>query len=66
MIYQYCELLNNEKWDKFIDDPLNEKAKRDFLDFMTKRSKYKLSELTEEETKSKLTTIHPMQFNGTG
>jgi len=27
VVYQYCELLNNNKWDKFIDDPLNEKAK---------------------------------------
>ena len=30
--YQYCELLHNKKWDTFIDDPLNDKAKRDFLD----------------------------------
>ena len=30
--YQYCDLLHNDKWDKFIDDPLNDKAKRDFLD----------------------------------
>ena len=65
-IYQYCELLNNEKWDKFIDDPLNEKAKRDFLDFMTKRSKYKLSELTEEETKSQINDYPPyaIQWDG--
>jgi len=46
VVYQYCELLNNDKWEKFIEDPLNEKAKRDFLDNMTKRSKYTLSELT--------------------
>ncbi len=32
VVYQYCELLNNDKWEKFIEDPLNEKAKRDFLD----------------------------------
>jgi len=50
-VFQYCELLNNDKWDKFIDDLLNEIAKWDFLDHMTKRSKYTLSELIEEETK---------------
>jgi len=52
-VYKYCELLNNEKWDKFISDPLNDKAKRDYLDFTTKRNKYTLSELTKEETKIK-------------
>jgi hypothetical protein len=26
-VYQYCELLHNKKWDKFINDPLNDKAK---------------------------------------
>ncbi len=33
-VYKYCdcELLHNKKWDTFIDDPLNDKAKRDFLD----------------------------------
>ena len=36
-VYKYCELLKNEKWDKFISDTLNDKAKQDFLDFMTKR-----------------------------
>jgi hypothetical protein len=49
VVYKYCELVNNDKWDKFISDPLNDKAKRDFLDFMTKRNKYTLSELSEEE-----------------
>lgn len=65
-VYQYCELLNNEKWDTFIDDPLNEKAKRYFLDYMTKRSKYKLSELTEEETKFQINDYPPyaIQWDG--
>jgi hypothetical protein len=53
VVYKYCELVNNDKWDKFIRDPLNDKAKRDFLDFMTKRNKYTLSELSEEESKTK-------------
>ena len=51
VVYQYCELLHNDKWEKFVEDPLNEKGKQDFLDNMTKRSKYTLSEPTEEETK---------------
>ncbi len=25
--YKYCELLKTKKWDKFISDPLNDKAK---------------------------------------
>ena len=64
--YKYCELLKTNKWDKFISDPLNDKAKRDFLDVMTKRHRYTLSELSEEEKKSKLTNIHLMQFIGKG
>ncbi len=35
-VYKYCELLKNKKWDKFISDPLNDKAKRDFLDVIAK------------------------------
>jgi len=45
---------------------LNEKAKRYFLDYMTKRSKYKLSELTEEETKFQINDYPPyaIQWDG--
>ncbi len=49
VVYTYCKLLHTTKWDEFIKNLLNNKAKRDFLDEMTKRSKYMLSELTEEE-----------------
>ncbi len=66
VIYTYCELLHTTKWDEFIKNPLNDKAKRDFLNEMTKRSKYTLSELTEEEKKSKLTNIYLMEFYGKG
>ncbi len=66
VIYTYCKLLHTTKQDEFIKNPLNDKAKRDFLDEMTKRSKYTLSELTEEEKKSKLTNIHLMEFNRKG
>ena len=65
-VYQYCELLHNDKWDKFIDDPLNDKAKRDFLDFMTKRSKYTLSELTEEEAKLQINDYPPYAIQWEG
>ncbi len=54
------------EWDEFNKNPLNDKAKRDFLDKMTKRSKYMLSELTEEEKNSKLLNIHLMEFYGKG
>jgi hypothetical protein len=50
--YKYCELLKTKKWDKFISDPLNDEAKQDFLDVMTKRNKYTLSELSEGEKKN--------------
>jgi len=59
VVYQYCELLHNNKWDKFVKDPLNVKAKRDFLDYMTKRSKYTLSELTPEETNVQINDYPP-------
>ncbi len=36
VVYTYCELLHTTKWDEFIKNPLNDKAKRDFLDEMTK------------------------------
>jgi hypothetical protein len=29
-VYKYCELLNTRKWDNFINNLLNDKAKRDF------------------------------------
>jgi hypothetical protein len=51
-IYNYCELLNTKKWDNFINNLLNDNAKRDYLDDMTRRSKYTLSELSEEEKKT--------------
>lgn len=59
VVYQYCELLRNPKWDNFVKDPLNEQAKRDFLDHMTKRSKYTLSELTPEETNDQINDYPP-------
>ena len=59
MVYQYCELLHNNKWDNFIKDPLNENAKRNFLDHMTKWSKYTLSELTPEETNDQINDYPP-------
>jgi len=65
-VNKYCELLNNNKWDKFISDPLNDKAKRDFLDFMTKRSKYTLSELTEEEAKIQINDYPPYAIQWEG
>ncbi len=43
VLYTYCKLLHTTKWDEFIKNPLNDKTKRDFLDEMTKRSKYTLS-----------------------
>ncbi len=52
VVYTYCELLHTTKWDEFIKNLLNFKAKQDFLDEMTKRSKHTLSELTEEEEKN--------------
>ena len=66
VVYKYCELVNNDKWDKFISDPLNDKAKRDFLDFMTKRNKYTLSELSEEETKNKINEYPPYAIQWEG
>jgi hypothetical protein len=59
VVYTYCEPLHTTKWDEFIKNPLNDKAKRDFLDEMTKRSKYTLSELTEEEKKIKINIYPP-------
>jgi hypothetical protein len=63
-VYKYCELLKNEKWDKFISDTLNDKAKQDFLDFMTKRKNIHYQNYQRKRQKSKLTNIHHMQFNG--
>jgi hypothetical protein len=59
VIYTYCKLLHTTKWDEFIKNLLNDKAKQDFLDEMTKRSKYMLSELTEEEKKIKINKYPP-------
>ncbi len=39
VIYTYCKLLHTTKWDEFIKNLLNDKAKQDFLDEMTERSK---------------------------
>jgi hypothetical protein len=63
-IYNYCKLLHTKRWEEFIKNLLNDKAKREFLDEMTKISEYSLSNLSEEKKKSKLTNIHLMQFNG--
>jgi hypothetical protein len=63
-VYKYCELLKNEKWDKFISDTLNDKVKQDFLDFMTKRKNIHYQNYQRKRQKSKLTNIHHMQFNG--
>ncbi len=35
VIYTYCELLHTTKWDDFIKNLLDDKAKWDFLDEMT-------------------------------
>ncbi len=35
VVYTYCKLLHTTKWDEFIKNLLNDKAKRDFLDEMT-------------------------------
>ncbi len=60
--YKYCELLKTNKWDKFISDPLNDKAKQDFLDDTnTHYQNYQ-----RKRKKSKLTNIHLMQFIGKG
>ena len=64
--YQYCELLHNEKWDRFVSDPLNDKAKRDFLDVMTRRNKYTLSELSEEEKRIKINDYPPYAIQWEG
>jgi hypothetical protein len=64
--YKYCELLKTNKWDKFISDPLNDKAKWDFLDVMTKRHKYTLSELSEEEKKIKINEYPPYAIHWEG
>jgi hypothetical protein len=66
LAYKYCELLNNKKWDRFISDPLNDKAKRDFLDVMTRRNKYTLSELSEEEKKIKINEYPPYAIQWEG
>jgi hypothetical protein len=54
VVYTYCKLLHTTKLDEFIKNLLNNKAKWVFSDEMTKRSKYMLSELTEEEKKIKI------------
>ncbi len=59
VVYTYCELLHTTKWDEFIKNLLNDKAKRYFLDEMTKRLKYTLSDLTEEEKKIKINKYPP-------
>jgi hypothetical protein len=65
-VYKYCELLNTRKWDNFINNPLNDKVKQDFLDEMTKRSKYTLSELSEEEKKPKINEYPPYAIQWEG
>ncbi len=65
-VYKYCELLNTKKWDNFINNLLNDKAKWDFLDEMTKRSKYTLSELSEKEKKTKINKYPPYAIQWEG
>ena len=48
-VYSYCKILNTKKWDEFIKNLLNEKAKQDFLDKMTKRSKYAIGTIRRRE-----------------
>ncbi len=62
VVYTYCELLHTTKWDDFIKNPLNEKAKWNFLDKMTKRSKCTLLELKEEEKKIKINKYPPYRI----
>ncbi len=37
--YTYCKLLHTTKWDEFIKNPLNEKAKQDFFRLDDKKIK---------------------------
>jgi hypothetical protein len=65
-VYNFCKLLHTKKWDEFIKNPLNDKAKRDCLDKMTKRSKYNLSDLSEEEKKNKMNKYLPCAIQWEG
>ncbi len=58
-VYKYCELLHTQKWDEFINNPLNEKAKQDFIDEMTNRSSFVLSTLSEEEKRIRINKNPP-------
>ncbi len=64
--YKYCDLLKGKKWDKFISDLLNDQAKRDFLDVMTRRNKYTLSELSEEEKNNQINEYPPYAIQWKG
>ncbi len=65
-IYNYCELLHTKRWEEFIKNPLNDKAKREFLDEMTKISEYNLSNLSEEEKKVKINKYPPYAIQWEG
>jgi len=58
-VYKYCELLHTQKWDEFINNPLNDKAKQDFIDEMTNRSSFVLSTLSEEEKRIRINKNPP-------
>ena len=47
------------KWDEFINNPLNDKAKQDFIDEMTNRSRFVLSTLSEEEKRIRINKNPP-------
>jgi hypothetical protein len=65
-VYNFCELLHTKKWDEFIKNPLNDKAKQNFLDKMTTRSKYNLLDLTEGEKKVKINKYPPYAIQWEG
>jgi hypothetical protein len=65
-VYSYCGLLHTTKWDDYITNPLNDKTKRVFLDEMTQRSKYMLSELSEEDRKKRINKYPPYAIQWEG
>ncbi len=65
-VYNYCELLHTKRWEEFIKNTLNDKAKRECLDKMTKISEYNLSNLSEEEKKVKINKHPPYAIQWEG
>ena len=59
VVYSYCGLLHTTKWDDYIKNPLNDQATHGFLDKMTHRSKYMISELSETDKEKKINKYPP-------